>query len=159
MAHAPSQPRLLVVAGLVWLDGARVLVQRRGPGAGFGAGMLELPGGKVEPGEAPGGALARELVEEWGPEAATLGIGQIAEVLHHVYPAGLEVVLLVYHVDASAWASGTWCDRIRTEGEATVREYPVAGLPVSDFLPADRAFIAAVARGEVVPRSRRGAWR
>ncbi|MFY0541558.1 NUDIX domain-containing protein [Nannocystis pusilla] len=45
------QPRLIVAAGLVWLGPHRLLVQRRPAGARHGAGALELPGGKVEPGE------------------------------------------------------------------------------------------------------------
>jgi 8-oxo-dGTP diphosphatase len=60
-----SKPLLFVVAaGLVDGDG-RVLVQRRPPGKPM-AGLWEFPGGKVEPGEVPEAALARELAEELG---------------------------------------------------------------------------------------------
>src|SRR5690554_3349183 len=81
----PIGPRLLVVAGLVWLDPETLLVQRRPPTASHGAGMLELPGGKLERGEAPRAGLLRELQEEWGPAAAKLEVGPVADVLHHVY--------------------------------------------------------------------------
>ncbi|WP_431471173.1 (deoxy)nucleoside triphosphate pyrophosphohydrolase [Sphingosinithalassobacter sp. LHW66-3] len=58
-------PMLFVVAAaLVDADG-RVLVQQRPPGKPM-AGLWEFPGGKVEPGEAPEAALARELTEELG---------------------------------------------------------------------------------------------
>ncbi|WP_188056364.1 (deoxy)nucleoside triphosphate pyrophosphohydrolase [Sphingosinithalassobacter sp. CS137] len=54
----------VVAAALVDADG-RVLVQQRPPGKPM-AGLWEFPGGKVEHGEAPEAALARELTEELG---------------------------------------------------------------------------------------------
>jgi 8-oxo-dGTP diphosphatase len=54
----------VVAAALVDADG-RVLVQQRPPGKPM-AGLWEFPGGKVEPGETPEAALARELTEELG---------------------------------------------------------------------------------------------
>ena len=54
----------VVAAALVDADG-RVLVQRRPAGAAM-AGLWEFPGGKVEGGETPEAALARELREELG---------------------------------------------------------------------------------------------
>ena len=56
----------VVAAALVGRDG-RVLLQRRAPGRQM-AGLWEFPGGKVEPGEVPEAALARELGEELGIE-------------------------------------------------------------------------------------------
>ena len=55
---------LVVAAALIDAEG-RVLVQQRPPGKPM-AGLWEFPGGKVEPGEAPEAALARELSEELG---------------------------------------------------------------------------------------------
>jgi len=58
-------PILHVAAGaLVDADG-RVLIARR-PARKAMAGLWELPGGKVESGEVPEAALARELFEELG---------------------------------------------------------------------------------------------
>ena len=54
---------LLVVAAALIDDAGRVLVQRRPPGKPM-AGLWEFPGGKVESGELPEAALARELAEE-----------------------------------------------------------------------------------------------
>lgn len=139
-----SAHRLLVVGALVWLDEAHLLVGRRPAHARFGAGLLELPGGKVEPGEAPAAALRRELIEEWGPRAADLRIGAVVDLLHHVYPApGPEVVLAVYDVDGAAWRGG-WEGCVTVEPGASVHRIAVGELPVDAFLPADREFVAQV---------------
>lgn len=53
----------LRVVGAVIIDGDRVLTARRAPGRSA-AGLWEFPGGKIEPGESPQQALARELREE-----------------------------------------------------------------------------------------------
>jgi 8-oxo-dGTP diphosphatase len=56
---------MIVVAAALADDRGRVLLQRRAPGKAM-AGLWEFPGGKVEPGETPEAALARELEEELG---------------------------------------------------------------------------------------------
>ena len=145
---ADATGRLLVAAGLVWLSRRRVLLQRRSDQAAHGAGCLEFPGGKVERGEAPRRALARELVEEWGPRASELVVGPIAEVHHHVYPPpGPEVVLMVFHVDAAAWSEHEGAEA-ELEPGASVRACDVEALPIEAFLEADQPFAAALARGE-----------
>ncbi|WP_112468185.1 (deoxy)nucleoside triphosphate pyrophosphohydrolase [Streptomyces triticisoli] len=58
----------IVVVGAALLDGDRLLAARRSAPPEL-AGRWELPGGKVEPGECPEGALVRELREELGVEA------------------------------------------------------------------------------------------
>ncbi|MEU7317370.1 (deoxy)nucleoside triphosphate pyrophosphohydrolase [Streptomyces sp. NPDC007083] len=60
----------VVVAGAV-IEGGRFLAARRTAPPEF-AGRWELPGGKVEPGESPQDALARELKEELGVEASAV---------------------------------------------------------------------------------------
>ena len=54
----------MVAAALIDGDG-RVLLQKRAAGRAM-AGLWEFPGGKVEAGELPEAALARELEEELG---------------------------------------------------------------------------------------------
>lgn len=144
-----DQPRLLVAAGLVWIDGAQLLLQRRAATAEHGAGYLEFVGGKIERGESPSNGLARELTEEWGRAAGQLIVGTIAEVLHHVYsPPGPEVVLLVYHVDARSWGA-RWSEHLVLPEGVTVNAYPATSLPLDEMLMADRVFGAAIKSGAV----------
>jgi 8-oxo-dGTP diphosphatase len=62
----PQQGKLVHVVAGVMLDArGRVLLARRTEGRDL-AGLWEFPGGKVDPGETPMQALARELEEELG---------------------------------------------------------------------------------------------
>ncbi|WP_311389649.1 (deoxy)nucleoside triphosphate pyrophosphohydrolase [Corynebacterium haemomassiliense] len=56
------------VVGAVLVHDGRVFAAKRGPGKSM-AGFWEFPGGKVEAGETPEDALARELREELMIEA------------------------------------------------------------------------------------------
>lgn len=69
-----------VVAGLMRRQG-KVLVGQRPQGASL-AGTWEFPGGKIELGESPEFALARELKEELGIEAE---IGPLKFAATHTY--------------------------------------------------------------------------
>lgn len=60
-----ERPLLVVVAAALEDADGRVLMQQRPAGKQHG-GLWEFPGGKVEPGESPVAALARELEEELG---------------------------------------------------------------------------------------------
>ena len=93
--------RTLVVAGLILGDDGRVLIAQRRADQALG-GLWEFPGGKVEPGEAPVAALARELREELGVTAA---VGRIWDVLFHAYPA-FDLVMLVYACRLNPFAVG-----------------------------------------------------
>lgn len=60
---------MLVVAAALVDDNQRVLIAQRPQGKQL-AGLWEFPGGKVEAGERPEEALARELMEELGLRVA-----------------------------------------------------------------------------------------
>lgn len=131
-------PRKLVVAGLIIGDDGRVLITQRRADQALPL-QWEFPGGKVEPGEAPVDALARELREEIG---VTVAVGRIWDVLFHAYPA-FDLVMLVYAC------------RI-TDGEPRAVEVAdlvwaaPAELGSWDILPADRPLVERL-RVEKVP--------
>jgi 8-oxo-dGTP diphosphatase len=84
----------MIVVAAALADGAgRVLLQRRAPGRAM-AGLWEFPGGKVERGELPEGALVRELREELGIEVAA---GDLEPACFASAPAGEDhMILLLY---------------------------------------------------------------
>jgi 8-oxo-dGTP diphosphatase len=82
-----------VVAALL-CRGNRFLICRRPPNKAR-AGLYEFPGGKIEPGETPEQALARECCEELALHP--LVGGAVAEVTH-TYPE-LTVHLMLYRAE------------------------------------------------------------
>jgi 8-oxo-dGTP diphosphatase len=80
----PGELLLLVpvVAGVLRDPAGRILLARRHPHSRHG-GLWEFPGGKIEPGETPEGALARELLEELG---IRVSVGTAVLRVEHVYP-------------------------------------------------------------------------
>lgn len=81
---------IAVVAGLIVKDGKLLIAQR--PGDKHMGGRWEFPGGKIEKGESPEKALARELSEELGIEVK---VGRIYHAVMHSYPEK-DVLLLFY---------------------------------------------------------------
>jgi len=120
--------RKLVVAGLIARDGVVLITQRRADQAL--PLQWEFPGGKVEPGEAPAVALARELREEIG---VTVEVGRIWDVLFHAYDA-FDLVMLVYACRIVDGEPGA----VEVADLAWVR---AGELPRWDILPADRPLV------------------
>jgi 8-oxo-dGTP diphosphatase len=83
-----------VVAGVLVHDG-KILACRRRSDQDH-AHKWEFPGGKVEPGESPELALARELREELGVEAR---IGREIERYEFAYPGRKPILLIFLAVD------------------------------------------------------------
>ncbi len=81
---------LIVAAAVVERDG-RVMICQRRPGV-HNALKWEFPGGKLEPGESPEQALARELREELDIDVA---VGRIRDAIFHRYP-DRDVLVLFY---------------------------------------------------------------
>jgi A/G-specific adenine glycosylase len=77
--RAPTRRRPHVRAAVVALtDGKRWFVQRRAP-TGLLGGLWEFPGGKIEDGERPAAAAARELAEETGFRTGPLEFRGVVE--------------------------------------------------------------------------------
>ena len=94
MAEPPSEPaarsRKLVVAALIRRE-ARILMSRRRADQPMPL-LWEFPGGKIEPGESPEAALAREVMEELG---CLVSVDRVEEVVFHPYEA-FDLLMLVY---------------------------------------------------------------
>jgi len=129
-----ARPRKLVVAALVRREG-RVLMSRRRADQAMPL-LWEFPGGKVEPGEAPVDALAREVREELGCEVR---VGRIHEVVFHAYTA-FDLVMLVYACEIVSGIPAA-------VDVAEVAWVPAGELPGLDLLPADYPLARALAGG------------
>lgn len=87
--------RAVVVGAAIVRDGRVLACRRTAPPAV--AGLWELPGGKVEPGETPEQALVREVAEELGLDIRVTGW------LDGASPIGETHELAVATVTAVAW--------------------------------------------------------
>jgi 8-oxo-dGTP diphosphatase len=134
LPDANARTRKLVVAALV-RDGARVLVSRRRADQPMPL-LWEFPGGKVEPGEDPVVALAREVREELG---CGVRVGRIHEVVFHAYEA-FDLVMLVYACEITDGAPSA-------VDVAEIAWVEAARLPTLDLLPADYPLARALAAG------------
>ena len=129
-----ARARKLVVAALIRRED-RVLVSRRRADQPMPL-LWEFPGGKVEPGEDPVVALAREVREELG---CGVRVGRIREVVFHAYEV-FDLVMLVYACEIS---DGT----PRAVQVAEIEWVTVTRLPELELLPADYPLARALALG------------
>jgi 8-oxo-dGTP diphosphatase len=95
--------------------------------------LWEFPGGKVEPGEAPVDALAREVKEELGCDAK---VGRIDEVVFHPYD-DFDLYMLVYACDLVGTPRPVEVAALHWVPPAELLRYPV--------LPADVALVERLA--------------
>lgn len=83
--------RINVVGAAIVQDGT-VLCVRRGPDGSL-PGMWEFPGGKIETGEAPEAALAREIKEELH---CGVSVGESVTTTVHEYDFGIVGLTIFY---------------------------------------------------------------
>jgi 8-oxo-dGTP diphosphatase len=125
-----------VVAGILERAGAVLICRRRAEQAH--ALQWEFPGGKLEMGETPGQALARELEEELGIAGAS---GQQVASYTFTYPGKEPITLFFFRVDSYR---GEPRNLIFHE----MRWEPAANLAEFDFVAGDREFLRGLAAGD-----------
>ncbi|MGB7547244.1 MAG: (deoxy)nucleoside triphosphate pyrophosphohydrolase [Terracidiphilus sp.] len=135
----PAGPALRFVAAALIVRGGEVLICQRRPDQPM-ALQWEFPGGKIEPGESPEQALARELHEELGIHAK---IGAQVTHIRHNYRHGGAVDLQFFAVQEF---SGEIENRIFQQFKWVRLE----DLPAYDFLAADRGLIRDLAAGKLL---------
>jgi 8-oxo-dGTP diphosphatase len=118
---------LLVVAAALIDDAGRVLLQQRPPGKPM-AGLWEFPGGKIEPGESPEAALARELHEELGITLRTQDLRPLAFASEPL--AGRHLLLLLYV--CRAWEGKPFAHHATELRWVTPAEMPGMAMPPAD---------------------------
>lgn len=128
----------IVVAGAVLAPSAAgravLIAQRRRPPEL--AGLWELPGGKVMPGESESAALVRELVEELGLDPGAITVGQRLGADVVLNPA---MTLRAYLVSLTSGEP-------RPHDHQALRWVTAVQLADIDWVPADRAWLPELAR-------------
>ena len=128
--NMPERKTVRVAAAVIY-DNGRVLAAARGYGEY--EGWWEFPGGKIESGETPQEALAREIREEL---AAVIKVESYLTTVEYDYPA--------FHLSMDCF----WCSL--TEGHFTLMEHeaakwlPLANLRQVNWLPPDILVIEAI---------------
>jgi 8-oxo-dGTP diphosphatase len=130
---------ITVVAALI-TRGSKILVCQRRRDDTY-ALQWEFPGGKIEPGESPAQALARELHEELGIQA-TIG-GEIFRTSHRYRDSRTELVLIFLRadVDPSAPLQNLVFEQFEWADPSSLPNY--------NFLQADKEFVGMLATSKI----------
>lgn len=123
----------MVVVAVALVDAERrILLQQRAPDRAM-AGLWEFPGGKMESGELPEAALARELEEELGiiVEADSLEPACFASA-----PVGERHMLLLLYI------CRTWRGEPRPLDASALKWLRPGEMRAEEMPPADRPLIA-----------------
>ncbi len=134
-AAAPVPKTKRVVAGLL-LRADEILCCQRCAGQAHPF-KWEFPGGKIEPGETPEQALARELDEELAIRAE---IGPRVALITHAYSPEVIVELHFFRIDR-------WTGEIKNLIFEDVRWTPLRKLNSLDFLEADLELVRDISNG------------
>lgn len=125
-------PSQVVVAGALVASGKVLVAQRARPPEL--AGLWELPGGKVGPGETDAAALARELAEELGIEVSVgrrlgsdIALSDTTTLRAYVVTQTCGRVVHAHDHRALRWAAATELEQL-------------------DWVPADRGWVPELTR-------------
>ena len=133
-----NDKRIIEVVGAIIRDGERYLVGQRAANKSQG-GLWEFMGGKIEPGETPEQALARECREELGLEIEN---ERILDSVIHDYP---EKTIRLTLISCSP-KPGSVPQALEHQ---QIRWVTRAEMDTLDFAPADRELIQN--RREILP--------
>lgn len=122
-----------VVGAVIVRDGL-VLCAQRGPNGPLG-GFWEFPGGKIEAGETPQEALAREILEELD---CSISVGAQVALTQHEYEFGV-VNLRTYYCTIEAGTPSA-------QEHAQLRWVAPVGLRALNWAPADVPAVTAIER-------------
>jgi 8-oxo-dGTP diphosphatase len=126
-----------VVAAILEREG-KILICRRRPDQSH-ALQWEFPGGKLEPAETPGQALARELEEELGIRDAA---GEQIASYEYTYPGKKTIRLFFFRVHSYIGEPRNLIfQEMRWEAPVRLAEF--------DFVEGDRDFIRGLAAGSI----------
>lgn len=137
-----SRPLRYVVAGLILREESsqrEVLICQRSPDKPMGL-KWEFPGGKVETGESPEEALARELDEELGVRAI---VGREITSIRHNYRNGGAIHIQFFAIES-------FSGELRNLVFHDMRWSTFERLPEYDFLDADLTLIRELADGKLL---------
>ena len=126
---------MLTVVAAIIVNNGKVLICQRSRTDSFPL-KWEFPGGKVEAGETPSQALAREVLEELGASAT---IGKEFLRVRHKYPEKKDPIQLIF-----LWATIEAGRERNLQFEQLVWAAP-AELKSFDFLEADREVVRRLA--------------
>lgn len=132
-----AERRIIEVVGAIIRDGDRYLVGQRAANKSQG-GLWEFMGGKIEPGETPEQALARECLEELALEIED---EHIIDSVVHEYP---EKTIRLTLISCSP-KSGSIPKALEHQ---QIRWVTRVEMDVLDFAPADRELIGRIIGGK-----------
>ena len=123
--------KTIEVVAAVIKSGSRIFATQRGYGE-FKDGW-EFPGGKVEPGEAPEEALAREIREELDAE---IKVGELIDTIEYDYPN--------FHLSMKCYWATLVSGNLELKEHEAARWLTREQLYSVDWLPADITLIEEI---------------
>lgn len=111
---------------------------------GFGQGRIVGPGGKLEAGERPIAAAAREVAEETGLRVAQENLTEVAQITYR-FPARP-----AWDQDATVFMSDRWTGQPTESDEIDPRWWRVDELPLDEMWDDARYWLPKVLAGERV---------